>query len=122
IFDTSSDGHIPAGDQPVQSAIRVLKEELGLVTRPEELLLAGTFSLEYTRVFHGAPFHDNEVSFVYFCTTPVDINKLTLQEEEISEVAWFNLDDVYRWKEEKDPRFCIPQKGLDILMHYVGKR
>ena len=30
MYDTSSAGHIPAGDEPLVSAIRELKEELGI--------------------------------------------------------------------------------------------
>ena len=36
LYDTSSAGHIPAGDEPKPSALRELKEELG-ITAAEEL-------------------------------------------------------------------------------------
>ena len=41
-FDTSSAGHIQAGDEPLESAIRELKEELGISAVPEQLHFAGT--------------------------------------------------------------------------------
>ena len=34
-FDTSSAGHIQAGDEPLESALRELKEELGISATPE---------------------------------------------------------------------------------------
>ena len=36
-FDTSSAGHIQAGDEPLESALRELKEELGISATPEQL-------------------------------------------------------------------------------------
>ena len=36
-FDTSSAGHIQAGDEPMESALRELKEELGISATPEQL-------------------------------------------------------------------------------------
>ena len=35
LYDTSSAGHIPAGDEPLESALRELKEELGISAAPE---------------------------------------------------------------------------------------
>ena len=42
-FDTSSAGHIQAGDEPLESALRELKEELGIHAVPEDLQFAGKF-------------------------------------------------------------------------------
>ena len=36
LYDTSSAGHIPAGDEPLESAIRELHEELGIEAEPEQ--------------------------------------------------------------------------------------
>ena len=35
MYDTSSAGHIPAGEEPLHSALRELREELGLTASPE---------------------------------------------------------------------------------------
>jgi len=40
-FDTSSAGHIQAGDEPLESALRELGEELGIQATPEQLVFAG---------------------------------------------------------------------------------
>ena len=47
-YDTSSAGHIHAGDEPRISAVRELQEELGIEVRPEELKFAGKFRVHYT--------------------------------------------------------------------------
>lgn len=37
MYDTSSAGHIPAGDEPLPSALRELKEELGVTAAPARI-------------------------------------------------------------------------------------
>ena len=61
-FDTSSAGHIQAGDEPEESAIRELHEELGIRAAKEDLTFAGCFDIQYEKEFYGKMFRDNEVA------------------------------------------------------------
>ena len=63
-FDTSSAGHIQAGDEPEESAIRELHEELGIRAAKEDLTFAGRFDIQYEKEFYGKMFRDNEVASV----------------------------------------------------------
>lgn len=74
-FDTSSAGHIQAGDEPEESAIRELHEELGIRAAKEDLTFAGCFDIQYEKEFYGKMFRDNEVAFVYMYTKYVDAKK-----------------------------------------------
>ena len=93
-FDTSSAGHIQAGDEPEESAIRELHEELGIRAAKEDLTFAGCFDIQYEKEFYGKMFRDNEVAFVYMYTKPVDAKKLTLQKEEVESVEWFDMEEL----------------------------
>ncbi len=117
-FDTSSAGHIQAGDKPMESAIRELEEELGIHAGPEDLDYAGTFHIEYNMEFHGKPFRDNEIAFVYVYKGPVDESTLTLQTEEVEEVDWFDLVEVYHECLAHNRKFCVPTEGLRTLIRY----
>ena len=64
-YDISSAGHIPAGQGFVDSALRELKEELGVTAQPQDLILCGQRGFQFSAVFHGKPFKDNQVSNVY---------------------------------------------------------
>ena len=122
LFDTSSAGHVQAGAEPLESAMRELEEELGICALPEELHFAGTFHISYEIEFHGSPFRDNEVAFVFVCSKPVDILDITVQEEEVEGVEWFDLDKVYEEvKHRFRERFCVPIEGLEVLKDYLGK-
>ena len=122
MFDTSSAGHIPAGEEPLPSALRELREELGIAASPDQLQYAGSFRIQYEKVFHGRLFRDNEVTRVYAYRQPVAIEDMRLQESEVSEVRWFDLDSV--WDEIQSgnrSRFCVPTAGLKVLRDYLGK-
>ena len=123
LFDTSSAGHLQAGDEPLEAAMRELEEELGIKAEASQLKYAGTFHISYEVEFHGAPFKDNEIAFVYVYDGDVDIEDFTLQEEEVIGVEWFDLDEVYEEvKNRFRERFCVPIEGLDVLKKYLGDR
>ncbi len=119
MYDTSSAGHIPAGSEPLESAIRELYEELGIDAAPSDLKFAGTFRIRYEREFHGKIFRDNEFSSVYVYTKDVDIDRLRLQESEVSEVRWFPLSEVQSEIRLRRTRFCVPTEGLNVLVRYL---
>ena len=119
LYDTSSAGHIPAGEEPLPSALRELAEELGIRAKPEELRYAGTFRIRYEEEFHAQPFRDNEVTTVFVYAQPVDIRDLVLQETEVEEVRWFGLEEVREEIRHSRERFCVPAGGLNVLREYL---
>ena len=118
-YDTSSAGHIPAGEEPLESALRELKEELGLSAGREDLLPIGTFRISYEEVFHGKPFVDDEIAFVYVYQGAVEEEELVLQEEEIESVRWFPLPEVKAGMKARDGVFCVPPGGLALVEEYA---
>ena len=121
MYDTSSAGHIPAGSEPLESALRELQEELGIKAAAEQLHFAGIFRIQYETVFYEKPFRDNEVTSVYVYKEPVDISSLTLQESEVEEVRWFDLQEVYEEIQTNRDRFCVPKEGLEVLNGYLAR-
>ena len=119
LYDTSSAGHIPAGDEPLPSALRELEEELGLRVRAEDLRLIGHFRIRFEKEFHGALFRDNEIVWLYLCTAPVEAAALRLQPEEVEEVRWFDLEEVAEEIAVSRARFCVPRDGLELLISYL---
>ena len=122
MYDTSSAGHIQAGDDPLESAERELYEELGIIANGGDLSFAGKFPIKYEMEFHGKMFRDNEIAFVYVYEKNVDATKLTLQTEEVEEVRWFDLEEVHEGCRHRDGTFCAPLEGLEIMMEYLSQR
>lgn len=119
MYDTSSAGHIPAGEEPLPSALRELKEELGISAEPEDLAFAGIFRIQYEKKFHGRLFRDNEFTWVYVYSAPVEASALTLQKTEVDEARWFDLADVWAEIQISRKRFCVPTAGLRVLRGYL---
>ena len=121
LYDTSSAGHIPAGEEPLPSALRELSEELGIAAEPEELIHVGTFRIQYEKAFHGQLFRDNEVTQVFVYAKPVEIERLTLQASEVDEVRWFDLEEVWAEIHRSRKRICVPTAGLNVLRQYLHR-
>lgn len=120
-FDTSSAGHIQAGDEPLDSALRELAEELGIRAAAEDLTPVGTFRIAYEKEFYGKMFRDSEVAFVYLYTRPVELSGLTLQAEEVECVEWFDLEEVIREVTVHNQKFCVPPDSLKLLARFLSK-
>ena len=122
MYDTSSAGHIPAGCEPLESALRELQEELGIAAKTEDLKLIGHFHIAYEEVFHGKPFRDNEYASVYLYTRgeELDVSKLHLQEEEVESVEWFSLAAVREEIKVSRERFCVAEGAIETLWEYVA--
>lgn len=121
-YDTSSAGHISAGQEPLEAALRELEEELGICAKGEELKFISTFHNQYEMMFHGSLFKDNEIIFLYVYEKNVDIESLTLQKEELDSVEWFDMDELSLFLEKKDPRFCVPYQGFQIVKNYLKQK
>ena len=114
-FDISSAGHIPAGHDFVPSAIRELKEELGLCARPEELIYLGTRKIVDDRVFHGAPFHDRQISRVYAIFRDIEAENINFQRAEIQEVEWQSLDFCRNMVSSGTPANCVSMEEIKMI-------
>lgn len=118
-YDTSSAGHIQAGDEPKASALRELEEELGISAMPEDLETVGTFPINFEQEFYGKMFRDKEVAFVFLYRKEIEDRAFHLQEEEVEAVDWFEIEYAYQQCLEENPRFCIPIEGLALIREYI---
>ena len=121
-YDISSAGHISAGDEIMESALRELWEELGLSVQPEQLELFGTTHVKFEKAFYGKRFRDNEISSDFVYRQPVDIDKLNLQESEVSEVRWMDYEECRQKVAQGSMPNCINPEEFEKLGDYLGIR
>jgi len=91
-YDISSAGHIPAGDDYISSALRELKEELGVDAKADELRFCGSYFVSVDSEFNGREFHDREFAMVYLLELDRSEESFTLQREDVESVMWMDLD------------------------------
>lgn len=106
-YDISSAGHIGAGDEALESALRELEEELGIKAKPEELLEFGVQYKNYEGVFYGRPFRDNQRSILYLYKELINMDELVLQESEIESVIWMDYKEALEAIRENTIKHCI---------------
>lgn len=114
-YDISSAGHVPQGDDYLISAIRELKEELGLDIKPEEMEELGIINIKCDDVFHGREYHDKQVAKVYLLWIDEDESYFKCQPEEIDEVRWMDFEECKQAVMDNSIPNCIILDELKML-------
>ena len=107
-YDISSAGHIPAGMDYVPSALRELREELGVTAKEEDLIFCGKKRVTVTSEFHEHPYTDRQVCNVYLMW-------LDREKEEIDSVMWMEYQACRKVVIENTIPNCIDIEELDML-------
>lgn len=114
-YDISSAGHIPAGCGYLESALRELKEELGVSATGTELKDCGLRYVCWDEEFYGKRFRDRQVSRVYLLWRELDIRELKLQTSEVSEVCWMDYEECIQAVLKGTIPNCIALEELKMI-------
>ena len=114
-YDISSAGHIPAGDDYVQSALRELKEELGVTVKEEDLINCGQVQKQVDTEFGGVPYHDRQISCVFLLWLDQEEEEFNLQEEEVDSVRWMDYAQCRGMVAADTLPNCIIMEELNML-------
>ena len=118
-YDISSAGHVQAGDDFLVTALRELKEELGIRADAKDLEFAGVHKGYMEEMFYGRMFKDSEYSHVYVYRKPVEPETLRLQEEEVESVMWMGLETCMEAVKEGALPNCLYMDELEMLKGYL---
>lgn len=119
-YDISSAGHIPAGVDYRPSAVRELQEELGITAGEEALVACGDRRIIADAVFFGKPFHDRQISRVFYLWMDLEEPQFTPQPEEVDSVLWMDLEECIRGVETNAFRNCLSMEELNMLKKALG--
>ena len=119
-YDISSAGHIPAGVDFIPSALRELREELGVTVPADALQECGVRHFTFEDVFHGRLFKDNQVSKVFCLWLDKDAEDFTVQKEEIDYVRWFGLEEAIEAVKNNTIPNCIYLEELEMVQKAVA--
>ena len=83
-------GHPKSGETPIEGIITEVKEELGLDFSHENFIL------------YDSGCDGKDCYKMYFVTKDVDLNDVSIQEEELSEVRWFTMEELQNMVDTKE--------------------
>lgn len=118
-FGTSSAGHLPAGSDYLESALRELEEELGIQAEPADLRFVSMHEGYWEDEFYGKPFRNRDISAIYIYEKPVKEAALKLQKEELESVVWMDYDDCLSQMRAGTLKHCMYLDEMEHLRDWV---
>ena len=101
-------GHVSYDETLEDAALREIKEEVGLDIGLSDLKPIGD------RIFViGAT--NSHITYHYYVMVDKELDEFIIQKEELSEVKWFNIDDVIDMIKSKDNSITLKENRLDLL-------
>lgn len=88
LWDVSVAGHIDAGENPEQAALREAKEEIGVDISEDKLIKIGVFECFNT---HPNGIIDNEFHHAYIVETTLGIQNFIPQKEEVEALKYVSM-------------------------------
>lgn len=90
LWDITAGGHVLAGEFGYQAVIRETKEEIGIdITKDQLLFIGGTTSKNIS-----GDIINNHYNEYYIVNCDVDINKISLQKEEVQDIKLFTKNEI----------------------------
>lgn len=118
-FDVSSAGHIPAGCDYAESALRECSEELGITVDEQQLHYCFHKRVYYEKEFYGELFKDNQVSAVFYLWVREDQQDFQIQKEELEDVIWLPYEKAIEGVRNHAFPNCIDLEEIEGLRAYL---
>lgn len=101
-------GHVDHKEELMDAAIRETEEELGLKLSKDDLIpfLDKEITREKT---------NSHITYFYYIKCNLEQNQFVIQEDELSEVKWFLIDDVIKMIKTHDPSIVFKENRLDLF-------
>lgn len=101
-------GHVDSGESLEDATIREIKEEIGLDVTVDEL---HTFTEREINIKEK----NSHIAYFYYLVTDKKADEFVIQEEELSEVKWFNVDYLIELVEKEDTSTVFTKDRLRLL-------
>lgn len=114
-YDISSAGHVLVGEDFESSAIRELREELGIIANKEDLIFCSDRNVIWDGLFNKKPFYDRQHSKVFMMWLDLEEDKFILDYTEVESVLWIDLVKCIEGVKNNSFKHYIAMEELKIL-------
>ena len=113
-------GHVDAGQEPIEVAIREVLEEIGLELSKEDIEFL--FVVKKYKKFSDTQYNNN-IQYIYFTKTNREISEYIIQEEELSEVKYISIEELEKIIENKDEKYTFSKSEyFEILIKTLKEK
>lgn len=106
-------GHVKAGDTPKMTAVRELKEEIGLTVNSKDL--------KFLEIYIKNDRSNKAFIYIYVVRTNTPIKDYIIQKEELSKVKYYSIDSLIRRIKRRDNKLVFGKDPLHIEMFELVK-
>lgn len=101
-------GHVDAGESLESAALRELKEEVGINITTSDLkpFAEREFTIRDS---------NSHITYFYYTKSNLNAKDFIIQKEELSEVKWFNIDEVIDMIKSKDNSTVFREERLSLF-------
>jgi len=118
-WDMSAGGHVMSGDSEILTITREFEEELGIKIDQSDLKYI--FTVRQKAVLKNGTYINNEINPVYLIKKDLDLSKMVMQKEEVSEVKWIPWQELEKKINENDSTFVPHPEEYKKLFEYLNK-
>jgi isopentenyldiphosphate isomerase len=98
-WDVSAAGHVSAGQELKEAAVRELEEELGLVVIEDEI----EFLFQVKHQSQEEAYIENEFQSVFVWRGDVELKSLVCDPDEVAAVAWIDAEKLFELAKARQP-------------------
>ena len=114
MWDVTAGGNVLAGEFGFQAIIRECKEELGIELNKNDITFIGSAISTSKK----GDIINNYFNEYYIASKEIDITKLQLQEEEVSEVRWIDKKEIIEKIKDKHNGITDKEGCWEYLIKY----
>lgn len=117
-WDISAAGHVPAGETVVETATKELEEELGLEISKNKIEYL--FTVKYTKL--RPEYINNEFDDVFLVELDLDISKIQIQKEELTEIKFVDYRELEKMVNRNDENILSHDEEYKKLFELLHTR
>ena len=110
-------GHVQAGEDSLDAALREIKEEIGIDVDKSELEFLYTLKEEAKK----KDYIENMFYDTFLLRKKIDLKDITIQKEEVDDIKYINIDEVYNLIKNGSKEFVPNDEDYKRIFDYIKK-